>query len=329
MTITLDGSFGEGGGQIIRTSLALSALTGKNITINNIRAKRKKPGLQPQHLTACYAIKKICNGQLETTLHSQTLSFKPGKVVPGNYEFDIGTAGSVILVAQTLIPVLLMQSQKSILRIIGGTHVLKSPSYDYFAMVFLPALANFGAKISSRLIKSGYYPAGGGIIEVEINPSSLRAVQEWQKIFAQPQAIITLSKLDDNIVLREKDVLQKNNIKQIAVNHEEALCAGNSVFIWQGYNGSYVVGERGKRAEVVAEEAVDFFKQQTGEVDSHLADQLLIYACLARGNTQYITSEITEHLLTNKSVIEKFIDRSIHIERDKKSVFISDSVTFV
>lgn len=320
MTIHLDGSFGEGGGQIIRTAMSLSALTQQSISIDNIRSKRKKSGLQPQHLAACLAVQTICNGTLEAELNSQSLMFHPGKVVAGNYEFDIGTAGSVILVAQTIIPVLLMQSQPSIVRIIGGTHVLKSPSYDYFAKVFLPAIKKFDAQVSARMIKSGYYPVGGGVIEVEIIPSVLKGVTNWQENFFEPQALINLSKLDQRIALREAQVLQQYGINQINFFEEEAFSPGNSVFIWRGYNGSYVVGEKGKLAEIVAQEAIDFFQHQNANVDSHLADQLLIYACLAKGSSHYTTSEITEHLITNKAVLEQFISRRIVLANNKISV---------
>ena len=320
--ITIDGSHGEGGGQIIRTALSLSAITGKDVEIIKIRANRKPPGLKMQHLTAVKAVRNICRGRLEGAEEgSQTLKFFPGEIIGGKYEFNIVTAGSVTLVAQTIIPILLHAKKKSVVRIIGGTHVLKSPGYDYFDKVFLPAIRSMGAKVESRLIKSGYYPKGGGEIEITVEPSELHGKTSWGKE-SQIHAIIRLGILPLSIGMREKKVLLQNDIEDVSIKEEETFSPGNAVTLWKGFIGSYVPGEKGKRAEIVAQEALDELNKEIGDVDKHLADQLLMYASLAEGETKYKTSEITNHLTTNSDIIKLFLDKQVEINESEKSVSI-------
>ena len=313
--IEIDGSFGEAGGQIIRSSLTLSAITQKPVKIINIRAKRSKPGLQAQHLTACKAVRNVCRGTLENAeLGSSELIFHPGEIVGGEYEFNIGTAGSVTLVAQTLLPILLFAKKESKIKIIGGTHVIRSPSYDYFEKIFLPAITRFGVEANAKIIKPGYYPRGGGEIEIEIKPKSkLNGCENWHP-GNNIQALIRLSNLSMGIAIREKKIFVQNNIEDIRVFEDSALDPANAVLLWQGFKGAYVLGERGKRAEQVATEALEELKkQENAEVDYHLADQLLLYATLAEGKTTYTTSQITEHFRTNVEIIRKFINRKISI----------------
>ncbi|MBD3210177.1 RNA 3'-phosphate cyclase [Candidatus Micrarchaeota archaeon] len=316
----IDGSYGESGGQILRTSLSLSAVTGKPLVIRDIRAKRSNPGLQMQHLTCAKAVRSLCRGRLENAeLNSTTLKFEPGKIVGGKYEFNIGTAGSVTLVAQTLIPILLNASKKSTVRITGGTHVIKSPGYDYFENLFIPAIRRFGADVSSRMLRPGYYPKGGGRIEVNVNPSQLTGCTGWEKK-EDAKALIRLSGLPSGIAVREKKVFVQNGIESISIREDDALSAGNAVTLWDGFRGAYVPGEKGKRAEVVAQEAVDFLKKQE-EVDIHLADQLLVYAVLAEGKTEYRIAKATNHLHTNAEIIRRFVpERRIEIEEEKVAV---------
>lgn len=317
--IEIDGSYGEGGGQIIRTALTLSAITQKSVRISNIRANRSNPGLQMQHLTGAKAVRSICRGTLEhAELGSTELVFHPGKIVGGKYEFNIGTAGSVTLVAQTVIPILLFASKESKIRIIGGTHVMKSPGYDYFKEVFLPAIRRFDVDVDSKILKVGYYPKGGGIIEIDVKPSKLSGCKNWMSE-DKIRAIIRLSGLPTGIAIREKKIFVQNEIYDVSVIEEESFSVGNAVTAWKGLRGSYVIGEKGKRAEIVAQEAFDELKIES-EVDMHLADQLLLYAALAEGETNYTTNKITEHLKTNMYIISKFIDRKIEAQEDRITV---------
>ncbi len=315
--IEIDGSFGEGGGQIIRTALTLSAITKKPVTISKIRAGRPNPGLQMQHLTCAKAVRSVCRGQLEhAELKSTRLTFTPGEIIGGKYEFNIGTAGSVTLVAQTIIPMLLYASKKSTVRIIGGTHVMKSPGYDYFEQVFVPAIARFGAAVETRLLRTGYYPKGGGIIELNVNPSKLHGCNDWHAE-ERIRAIIRLSGLPMGIAMREKKIFVQNDIYDVSVREDESYSVGNAVTAWKGFKGAYVIGEKGKRAEIVAQEALDNINAEKGDVDSRLADQLLIYAALADGSTAYTTSKETGHLKTNAYIVSKFIEREVATENGK------------
>lgn len=312
--ITVDGSHGEGGGQIIRTSLTLSAITGKQVEIINVRAKRSPPGLKMQHLASAKAVRSVCRGTLEgAEAGSQRLAFTPGKIVGGKYDIDIGTAGSVTLVAQTLIPILLQAEKESSLTITGGTHVLKSPGYDYLENVFVPAIRLMGADVECELLRCGYYPQGGGTIRMCIRPSKLNGVKEWPAGEGE-KAIIRLAGLPLSIAIREKKVFFKNRMENVYIREGEALSPGNAVTLWNGFRGAYVPGEKGKRAEAVAQEAVDALRAENGDVDRHLADQLLVYAALAEGETAFRTSGITEHFRTNAAVISGFLDRRIEYE---------------
>jgi len=312
--IDIDGSIGEGGGQVIRSSLTLSSITGKDIHIKNIRAKRDNPGLRPQHLTAVNSVRKVCRGTLEgAEVGSKELTFKPGNIIGGKYDLDIGTAGSTILVAQTLIPILLTAEKQSTLTITGGTHVMKSPCYDYFENVFLPAINLMGAKVNSRLLKSGFYPKGGGKIEIQVEPSKLKGNTAWLKE-SEAHAIIRLGNLPLSIAMREKKILLQNDIEDVKIREEKTFSPGNALTVWKGFIGSYSLGKIGKRAEVVAQEAVDEIKEETGDVDKYLSDQLLIYAVLAEGETSFKTSKITDHFNTNADIVKKFIDRKIETE---------------
>ncbi|MGV8176180.1 MAG: RNA 3'-terminal phosphate cyclase [Candidatus Bilamarchaeaceae archaeon] len=312
--IEIDGSFGEGGGQIIRTSLSLSAITGKPVRISRIRANRPNPGLQMQHLTSVKAVRNICRGTVEgAELGSEELVFNPGKIVGGKYDFDIGTAGSTVLVAQTLLPILLFAEKKSEVGITGGTHVMKSPSYDYFEKVFLPALSLFGINASCSMEKPGFYPRGGGHITFSVSPGQPNPVT----IFPKSEIISVLIRLSDlpmSIAIREKKIFVQNNIEKNLFVREKppALDQGNSVFAWAGFRGSYVLGQKGIRAEQVASECLSGLKRAMDfDVDEHLADQLLLYGALAaeEGNakTEYSIPEITEHLRTNAEIIRKFL----------------------
>jgi len=320
--IHINGSSGEGGGQIIRTALTLSAITKKEVSIENIRAGRPKPGLAAQHLTAVKAVRNVCRGTLEgAEIGSTNLIFHPGELVGGKYDFNIGTAGSVTLVAQTLIPILLKAEKESIIRIIGGTHVMKSPGYDYFEKVFIPAIQRMGAQVESRLVRLGFYPKGGGDIEVIVKPSELRGTDIWPRS-EQVQVIIRNSNLPLSIAIREKKIFIQNNIESVYIRETQdpELATGNAVTAWAGFRGAYSLGEKGKRAEAVAEQAYDEIMAEKFDVDKHLADQLLIYAALAQGKTSFETSEFTSHLKTNAEIIRKFIDRNIKMDGNKVEI---------
>ena len=167
-----------------------------------------------------------------------------------------------------------------------------------------------GATVETRINRAGFYPIGGGEIEVKIKPSKISGNENWQSD-NKARAVITLGNLDESIAIREKKIFLQNGIEEIYMKNYKTLSPGNAVLVWKDFVGAYVLGEKGKRAEIVAQEAIDEFKRESAaEVDRHLADQLLLYAAIAEGRTRYKTSEITEHLKTNAEVIRLFIEKN-------------------
>ena len=289
----------------------------------NIRAGRPNPGLQAQHLTAVKAVRNICRGTLtHAEVGSTELTFEPGEIIGGKYEFNIGTAGSVTLVAQTVLPILLFANKPSEVTVIGGTHVIKSPGYDYFEKVFLNAVNKMSVKATAKLKKVGFYPKGGGEIVLEVEHSVPTAVTNWtHEDDRHVEVIVRLSGLDKSIAIREKKIFVQNEIEHVHIYEGDSLSVGNAITAWRGYVGAYVPGEKGKRAEDVAQEALnELHIGKDIDVDKHLADQLLIYAALAEGKTEYKTSEITEHTKTNAEIIMKFLDRKIELNEATISI---------
>jgi len=316
--ILIDGSHGEGGGQILRTSLTLACLTKQTVRITNIRAGRPNPGLRAQHLMAARSIQKVCPGKMnDEKIGSQNLLFEPGKkILPGKYNLDIGTAGSVTLVAQTIMPLLLFAKEKSELKITGGTHVLKSPSFDYFKYVFINALHWIGFKgIDAKMERPGYYPKGGGAMTIHINPEENRPKKISQWANQKTGARIQISRLPIHIAKREENVFIQKGIENVHINNQNALNNGNAITYFDGFLGSYKLGKIGISATELANESIDDIRAQKKQginVDRYLADQLLIYGILGNG-LEYISS-VTKHLLTNTKVINDFIPNSVELK---------------
>ncbi|MFP3949666.1 MAG: RNA 3'-terminal phosphate cyclase [Candidatus Micrarchaeia archaeon] len=314
--IEIDGSFGEAGGQIVRTSLALSALTGIPLKLFNIRAGRSPPGLKPQHLAGARAVRSICRGKLEGAEEgSRELIYTPGGIYGGKYDFNIGTAGSTVLLAQTILPLLFAASKPSRIRIAGGTDVPKAPGYDYLEKVFLPALSMFGLDAKCSLEKAGYYPEGGGSILLEAVPGRPQPVSSWPKV-SVPQATISISGLPLGIAMREKKVMLNSGIEDVRIRERESPGRGNAILLHRGFVGSYSLGRKGLRAEKVARNAIEGLDAEgNAEVDHYLADQLLIYAALA-GKTSFKTSHISRHTETNIHIIEKFLGEKFSVDEN-------------
>ena len=317
--VEIDGSYGEGGGQILRTALALSSITQKEVRIKNIRAKRTPPGLKNQHLTVSRAIRKICRGELSGDyLGSTELFFRPGPIVGGKYEFNIGTAGSVTLLFQAILPVLLFAKKPSEITATGGTHTKKSPTWEYFENVFLKALNYMGVEVGGKLISPGYYPEGGGKAQIFVKPSIPKKTEFWPRE-EHVKGVIRIANLPMHIALREKKIFFEYGFEDVSIIEDRVANAGNSVSAWKGFVGGSSVGEKGKRAEEVAKEALEDILKDNVDVDRHLADQLMIYGALG-GGIVYRTTEITEHARTNAYIIKMFVENEINIE--KNMVFI-------
>lgn len=264
---------------------------------------------------AAKAVRSIARGILEGAEEdSHELSYTPSGIIGGKYEFNIGTAGSSILVAQTILPLLLSASKPSEIRIMGGTHNPKAPSYDYFERVFLPALAHMGCPVESKLFRAGYYPAGGGEIRIRVKQSFPQPTECWPRVpFPQTQAIISLANLPMQIAIREKKIFYHHNMKAY-VREEKCVGPGNSILAYRGFVGFQVMGEKGKPSERVGEECFNGIRDEGDvDVDHHLADQLLIYAALA-GKTSFKASRVSSHTATSINIIEKFFPGKFSIE---------------
>ena len=320
--IEIDGSFGEGGGQILRTALSLSLLTGKSLRIYNLRAKRAKPGLRAQHLCAVDSAVKISQSQVQgAEIGSKEILFFPEPVRAGKYQINIGTAGSTSLVFQTLLPALLFQDQPSELQIIGGTHNPKSPSFDFIKDCFLELLKKLGIKVEAKILRYGFYPRGGGEVIYKIylwkksaTYLKLTELVEWKNLTGE----ILLAGLPGHIAERERAELEKRlglSSEQIKTNFLPSDQGPGNAIILRCFSQERVevftgYGEPGKRAERVAGELArmvkNFLKSQA-QVDLYLADQILLYLALGKGG-EFTTSFLSSHFHTNLKIIQKFLE---------------------
>lgn len=328
-TVFIDGSTGEGGGQILRTSLALSCITGRDLHIENIRAARRNPGLARQHISCVNAACEICSSQAKGAARGSTvLDFEPGRVQGGDFDFEIGSAGSASLVIQTVLPALFLAGEASTVTVTGGTHNPMAPPFDFLCETFLPAIGLGGFRGSCKLLKHGFYPAGGGKITFEVRP--------WEK---QPEGLINLcktskqfqiksriytAKLAAHIAQRQEKLLEQSGLDIQDIEHIEVADSdgpGNCVMIRICGNERTTVftafGMRGKPSQQVISEVVNLagdFLASGAAIDHFLADQLLIYMALSKAGC-YTTNKLSTHLLTNVEIIKKFLDVDFSIEQ--------------
>lgn len=321
--IHIDGSFGEGGGQIIRSSLALSLITGKNIHITNIRAGRKKPGLLRQHLTGVKAAAAISKGEVKgAETGSKELYFKPGDITGGDFKFAVGTAGSTILVAQTILPALLTHGEKTTILIQGGTHTFFSPAFDFFKDTYLDCVNQMDGKVHAAIGGYGFYPAGGGDITLETHGvSKLGDIEILQRGDIKELSVKAYySRLKRSVALDEVNYIgEKLNIPQdkrfiIPVNSPGP---GNAVIIT--IKSEYITetissyGKQGISRKEVARRGVTEAKKYIASqvpVGEHLADQLLLPMAIA-GKGRFRTVKPSLHTKTNCEVIKQFLNVDI------------------
>ena len=329
--IVIDGSVGEGGGQILRTSLTLSLLTKKTLRIHNIRSKRSSPGLKQQHLTALKAAAEISNAQVEGDFPgSQEVLFVPGEINPGKYSFKIPTAGSTTLVMQTIFMPLSSASKASHVSITGGTHVPWSPPYHYLEWQWLPWMEQIGYPGKIELGQCGYYPAGGGRLSCAVFPAeTIKPLQvAMRSKLVQIRGISAASNLPRDIPNRQRlrfvsrlgPSYPLNDIRSAVLPGQGKGTFLTVLLEFERTTACFTsLGKKGKRAEMVADELVkqvEEYLDTSGCVDSYLPDQLLIPLSFANGQSSIQTSKITLHLMTNAEIIQQFLPVRISIEGD-------------
>jgi RNA 3'-terminal phosphate cyclase (ATP) len=328
--IHIDGRYGEGGGQILRTSLALAAIIQRPVEIHHIRGGRRQPGLRPQHLFSVKAMALVTSARVKGAEQRSTdLCFEPYQIQAGNYSLDVGTAGSTSLVLQTLIPALLTGKDASRVTVTGGTHVPWSPCFHYLRDVFARALRQMGASLSLEIERWGWYPKGGGKVIAKISP-----ISSFQKfdytLRGEMEGVYVLSAVSNlplSIAERQRDQvirrLRSQGYKAPKIELLDGLSPGTGTVVFvcphfeKGNAGFSSLGKRGKPAEEVANDACSEFSRfvsSQGAVDVHLADQLALYMALGRGRSTIVTERITEHLKTNVWVIEQFLPVKFEVD---------------
>ena len=332
--LNIDGAFGEGGGQILRSSLALSMCLDRPFRITNIRSRRKRPGLQAQHLAAVNAATSISQAHFEGAHKgSQELIFKPHKVMAGDYHFVIGTAGSTSLVLQTVLPALMLADKESSLLLEGGTHNPFAPPFDFLEFAFLPLLNRMGPAVTATLERPGFAPEGGGRVRVHIKPvARLQALELPERgDIVQQRAEVLLAHLPDHIANRELGVIRDAlSYPESKLNFREDNTAsgpGNAVSII--VESTFVTecftafGRRRLPAELVAESVVREVRRylQAGvPVGRYLADQLLLPLALA-GRGMFVTLQPSPHVMTNMAVVKKFMQVEFGSEKIDEDVW--------
>ncbi|XRP97419.1 RNA 3'-terminal phosphate cyclase [Methanocaldococcus sp. 16A] len=325
--IVIDGSYLEGGGQIIRTSIALSALTKKPVKIINIRKKRKNKGLAPQHVAAVKAVKKLCNAEVYgLNVGSEELTFIPSKLAPKDFTIDIGTAGSISLIIQTLLPLSLGINKKFTVKIRGGTDVKRAPPIDYIKNVTLKILRDFGVLTELKVLKRGFYPEGGGEVIFEVKPSKVKKFDLIEHSKSNlVEGLAYVQNLDENIARRMRkkavDLLNKEKLHpNIKIECSKGFSTGAGIVLWNDTLGSSCLGEKGLRAEIVAERAVNELlkERECGmALDKYMGDQIIPFLAFGKGIVG--VSTITNHTKTNIWTVKHFVDVDFEIKEYKEN----------
>ena len=338
--IEIDGSYGEGGGQILRNTVALSTITKKPVKIVNIRANRPNPGIKAQHYVAIKSIQELCDARVEgLEIGSSELTFYPGEIKGGKYRFDIGTAGSITLVFQAFILASVKTKNPIKITLTGGTDVKWSPTWDYFQHVFLPLLTKTGIDVKAYLIKRGYYPKGGGEAEIEIKPTKtvkpLRLSDDQE--FTEIKGIVHIGNLPDNISTRIKHSVIKTLLKHafmtsIEIDKSKTLSPGTGITLWAESKdtilGSAVLGERGITSEEVGEKAaLNIIREiESGAtLDVYAFDQILPYMVLAgdKGESSCRIRELSNHASTNMWLLQRFFDVDFEALQNETNIHIN------
>jgi RNA 3'-terminal phosphate cyclase (ATP) len=335
--IEIDGSQGEGGGQVLRSALTLSAITGKGVHIKNIRARRSTPGLMAQHLKSVDAAAALSKASVDgAAMNSTWLTFQPADLRSGRYRFEIGTAGAATLVLQTILVPLSFATSSSSVIISGGTHVPWSPNYHYLSLHWLPILRQIGFDAQVELDKAGFYPQGGGRINTTIRPArtvsplvltqrgKLLRIHGISAVANLPLSVAERQKRQTILRLQKLPELGSSPDLKIQIEQLQSPTKGTILLLLADFESGrccyFGLGAMGKPAERVADEAIDAllaFLATDGAIDQYLADQLLIPLSFANGLSELRTSRITDHLLTNAAVLRSFLPTWIEISGEK------------
>lgn len=323
----IDGSYGEGGGQLLRTACALSAITGEPVRLHNVRARRTPPGLAPQHLTAVKAVAALCDAAVDgLELRSKEILFRPRQIRGGEFRFDVGTAGCLTLVLQALLPVALAADATTRIHLTGGTDIRGAPPLDYFRFVHLPLLARMGAGIDMTVIRRGYYPRGGGQLAVAVNPCALEPLRaETPGAVEAIAGVVHTANLPTHIATRMSDTAARllSDIAPIRIERqllgkEHAIGPGGAIVLWTCgapvAMGGAGVAQRGVPAEHIAETAARALRADIGAgatLDIHAGDQLLVYCGLARGSSNFLVRKISTHAHATLWLLEQFLPLSV------------------
>ena len=336
--IRIDGSFGEGGGQILRYSAALAAATGKAVEVFNIRANRPNPGLRPQHLSSLRILKKMFGGEIEgLKIGSTQVVIRLKGPRAGSLTYDIGTAGSIPLVIQSLVPALVLSDSESEIILIGGTDVKWSPTIDYIKYVYGSLIHRFGPEIDVEIVRRGYYPAGGGKVILRVCPSG--ALESFDLIErGRVERVLVrsvVSRLPSHIVHRQVEAIVSSlsgssidwlrdimDVEKEVLGSDRAAGPGTSVLVVARHSGGLYcggdsIGERGKSAEKVGREA---FKKFLGwfvseaVLDKYVGDMVIPFAALSIGKTVFTVPEYTGHMKSALYVVKEILDVEYHIE---------------
>lgn len=331
--ITIDGSQGEGGGQILRSALALSLVTGKPFCIENIRSKRRKPGLMRQHLTAVNASVEIGAADVSgNAIGSTRLTFRPNKTKSGEFHFSVGTAGSTTLVLQTILPALMLADKPSTLKLSGGTHNPMAPPFDFLVKTYLPLLERIGPKVEAKLTRPGFFPAGGGEFHVTVTPTKkLNTLQIPERGEITRRSVrLMFAHLPFHIVDRERrKIMQKTTWDESAFEiHEMPNSRGPGNVVMIEAESQHVCelftafGEVNVPAEKVAMTALEQYRHYVAAdvpVGVYLADQLLLPLGLAShfgaGKSGFLTHDLSLHSRTHIDILQRFLDIEIEMER--------------
>lgn len=338
--VRIDGSQGEGGGQILRTAISLSAITGRSVEVIGIRAKRQNPGLRPQHLTSIKVVGDLFHAKIENLqVGAEWVRFAPsGRFEGGSLKVDVGTAGSIPMILMTVVPAVSLSGNNLEIELVGGTDVKASPTIDYVRHVVADAYRNIGIKFSADVLKRGYYPKGGGIVKADIEsckaPGTIELLNGRD---VEPKITSVCSQLPRHVAERQTTsallALEKKGIRcsNYTASLETSFSPGSSILIYSSsdfgpFIGGDSIGELGKRAEAVGAEAAERYLESSlaqMPVDAFLADMLVLPLALAKGRSKYRIARVTEHLRTNLQVASQIVGCKYGIEQQGSSYIVT------